>query len=105
MVLAGVMVCSLAACGGDKPSAGEDSAETKAEEATQTVDEGNSDSSSVMVYYGWGNSEDEEKYTTETIREKVEIGILNLEIEEVALGNEVTIELVLQELLDMQPEA
>ena len=41
-----------------------------------------------------------EKYTIEKIREEVEIGIMNLEIKEVVLGNEVTIELILQELLE-----
>ena len=77
LILAGVMVCSLTACGGDKPSAGVDSAEntttaasatsaeTKSEETANVAGEDKSDASSVMVYYGWGNSEDEEKYTTE----------------------------------------
>jgi len=41
-----------------------------------------------------------EKYNVESIREKVEIGIMNQEIEEIALGNEITIEVVLQELLE-----
>ncbi len=41
-----------------------------------------------------------EKYTVESIREKVEIGIIEQEIEEIALGNRVTIELILQELLE-----
>jgi len=40
-----------------------------------------------------------EKYEIETIREKVEIEIMNQEIEEITLGNEITVDLVLQELL------
>ncbi len=68
LILTGVMVCSLAACGGDKSmesttasgntttDTSATSAETKAEEAT---------TSSVKVYYGWGSSSDEEKYTSE----------------------------------------
>lgn len=84
LILAGVMVCSLTACGGGKSAEGTDSAEsttaasentttdasetsaeTKAEETTTTADKDKSDASSVMVYYGWGGSEDEEKYTSE----------------------------------------
>lgn len=41
-----------------------------------------------------------EKYEIAQIREKIEIEILNVELKEVELGNEVTIELILQELLD-----
>lgn len=41
-----------------------------------------------------------EKYEIAEIREKIEIEILNIELEEYNLGNEVTIELVLQKLLD-----
>lgn len=41
-----------------------------------------------------------EKYEIAQIREKIELEILNVELKEVELGNEVTIELVLQELLD-----
>lgn len=41
-----------------------------------------------------------EKYEIAGIREKIEIEILNIELEEDNLGNEVTIELVLQKLLD-----
>jgi len=40
-----------------------------------------------------------EKYEVQEIKEKVEIGIVNQEIEEITLGNAVTIETVLQELL------
>lgn len=83
IILAGVMVCSLAACGGDKPSEDTDSAtgttadsdntitadsatsdDTKEEKTTTTDGADESVASSVMVYYGWG-SEDEEKYTSE----------------------------------------
>lgn len=77
LILACVMVCSLTACGGDKSSestaasgntttdTSATSAETKAVEATQTFDKGKSDASSVKVFYGWGSSSDEEKYTSE----------------------------------------
>ena len=84
LTLAGMVMCSLTACGGDKPSEGTDSAEsttiasenkttadsatsaeTKAEETTKAVDEDKSAASSVMVFYGWGSSSDEEKYTSE----------------------------------------
>ncbi len=77
MILAGMMACSLTACGGDKSSTDADSAEkattavsatsteAKEEETTKAVDEDNSNVSSVMVYYGWGSSSDEEKYTSE----------------------------------------
>lgn len=76
LILACVMVCSLTACGGDKSSKGTDSVEsttadsatsddTKSEETTKAVDEDKSDASSVMVYYGWGSEENEEKYTSE----------------------------------------
>lgn len=41
-----------------------------------------------------------EKYEIAEIREKIEIEILNIELEEDNLGNEVTIELVLQKLVD-----
>ncbi len=83
IILTGVMVCSLTACGGGKPSEGTNpaesttaayentstaalatSAETK-EETTEVVEEDKSDASSVTVYYGWGSSSDEEKYTSE----------------------------------------
>lgn len=89
LVLTGVMVCSLAACGAkeDKEastsgkegtesvesttdtsenSTSDDSAtstESK-EEKTEVVETDKSDASSVKVYYGWGSG-DEEKYTSE----------------------------------------
>jgi len=84
LILAGMMVCSLTACGGDKPSEGADSAEsttvasentttvdsvtsddTKEEKTTTTDGANKSDAPSVMVYYGWGSEDDEEKYTSE----------------------------------------
>ena len=78
LILAGLMVCSLTACGGDKTPETTDSAEstTAASESTttaatetsaetpETASEDKSEKSSVMVYYGWG-SDDEEKYTSE----------------------------------------
>ena len=78
LILAGLMVCSLTACGGDKTPETTDSAEstTAASESTTTAasetsaetteaaSEDKSEKSSVMVYYGWG-SDDEEKYTSE----------------------------------------
>lgn len=81
LILTGMMVCSLAACGGDKSSDGKDSAEsttgnyentttsatsdeTKTEDTTTPVDEDKTDASGVLVYYGWGSG-DEEKYTAE----------------------------------------
>ena len=81
LILTGVMVLSLAACGGkeDKEAstsgkegtesveiATDDSAtatESK-EEKTEVVETDKSDASSVKVYYGWGSG-DEEKYTSE----------------------------------------
>lgn len=81
LVLIGVMVFSLAACGAkeDKETstsgkegtesveiATDDSAtatESK-EEKTEVVETDKSDASSVKVYYGWGSG-DEEKYTSE----------------------------------------
>ena len=76
LILAGMMVCSLTACGGDKASEGTEPAETTAvtsekaaasetaAEKTETVVEDKNEASSVMVYYGWGSG-DEEKYTSE----------------------------------------
>lgn len=71
LILAGLMVCSLTACGGDKTSETTDSAESTTTAATETsaetpeaTSEDKSEKSSVMVYYGWG-SDDEEKYTSE----------------------------------------
>lgn len=83
LVLTGVMVFSLAACGAkeDKEvcTSGKEgtesvesttdtsttSTESKEEETKEDVEEDKSEVSSVMVYYGWGNSSDEEKYTSE----------------------------------------
>jgi len=80
LILAGMMVCSLTACGGKKgtestasssestATASEnitiDSSATSAKK-TETVGEDKSETSSVMVYYGWGSGSDEEKYTAE----------------------------------------
>jgi len=76
LILAGMMVCSLTACGGDKASEGTEPADTTAvtsentaasettAEKTETVVEDKNEASSVMVYYGWGSG-DEEKYTSE----------------------------------------
>ena len=76
LILAGMMVCSLTACGGDKASEGTEPAETTAvtsekaatsetaAEKTETVVEDKNEASSVMVYYVWGSG-DEEKYTSE----------------------------------------
>lgn len=76
LILAGMMVCSLTACGGKKSSEGTDSVESTtatsentaasetAAEKTETVVEDKNEASSVMVYYGWGSG-DEEKYTSE----------------------------------------
>ena len=92
VILTGVLVLSLAACGGkDEKETGTtgsesmatesventlatsentttatstSSTESKEEETTEAVDEGKSDASGVKVYYGWG-TDDEEKYTSE----------------------------------------
>ncbi|MBP3604623.1 MAG: hypothetical protein J6J79_10795 [Lachnospiraceae bacterium] len=78
LILSSMMVCSLTACGGNKSSkdAGSSESTTVASEnkttagsetsaeTTETVESDKSDVSSVMVYYGWGN-DDEEKYTSE----------------------------------------
>lgn len=70
-VLTGVMVLSLVACGGkDEKETTENvdnttSAESKEEETKEVVEEDKSDAPSVLVYYGWGSEDDEEKYTSE----------------------------------------
>ena len=80
LILAGMMVCSLTACGVNKvtyttASSSEstvaasentttDSSATPAGK-TETVEEDKSETSRVMVYYGWGSGSDEEKYTAE----------------------------------------
>lgn len=74
VMLATMVTASMSACGSDKTSEGtESSAETTTTAATTTTEatdtsdsaDNNSVSDSVKVYYGWGGSEDEAKYTTE----------------------------------------
>lgn len=76
LILAGVLACSLTACGGEKEPEAADVAETTVatsentetsatlSETQEIVDEDKSEKSSVMVYYGWTN-DGEEKYTSE----------------------------------------
>lgn len=67
LVLTGVMVLSLVACGGkDEKETGTSatSTDSKEEETKEVVEEDKSDASYVKVYYGWGAG-DEEKYTSE----------------------------------------
>jgi len=78
IILAVMMVCSLTACGekkGTETAASGSESTTAASgstadssaasaETTEAVDEKENAASSVMVYYGWGN-DDEEKYTSE----------------------------------------
>jgi len=85
LVLTGVMLFSLAACGAkeDKEASTSDkegtiatsentttatsttSTESKEEETKEVVEEDKSDASNVKVFYGWGSSGDEDKYTSE----------------------------------------
>ena len=73
IMLASMVIASMSACGDDnEPENTGGTAETtttaatteKKEEET-TVPVNDSSAESVMVYYGWGGSEDEAKYTTE----------------------------------------
>ena len=76
VILAALLTVSVTACGKDKKkdkskSKAESSATSSSKEESSKKDESSTSSDtkkeqeSVKVYYGWGSSEDEEKYTTE----------------------------------------
>lgn len=67
IMLAAVVMASMSACSGTDESSNEDSTSdtTTTMTTTEAPDENKSSTESVMVYYGWGGSEDEAKYTAE----------------------------------------
>ncbi len=67
VMLAAVVMASMSACSGTDESSNEDSTSdtTTTMTTTEAPDENKSSTESVMVYYGWGGSEDEAKYTAE----------------------------------------
>lgn len=74
IILAAMVMASMAACGDKKESDKNESSsesETTAQAATEAKEQetaapvNDSSADSVKVYYGWGDSEDEEKYTAE----------------------------------------
>ena len=73
IMLAAMVTASMSACGSDNAPENTDSiaettttaATTEAKEEETAAPVNDSSAESVMVYYGWGGSEDEAKYTTE----------------------------------------
>lgn len=72
VILAAMIMASLAACGDKKESDKKESSEetttaatteAKEEETTEPINDNSAES--VKVYYGWGSAEDEAKYTAE----------------------------------------
>ena len=62
VILAAMIMASLAACG-DKKESSEGTTTAATTEAKEPINDNSAES--VMAYYGWGGSEDEAKYTTE----------------------------------------
>ncbi|MBR6618568.1 MAG: hypothetical protein IKL00_11970 [Oscillospiraceae bacterium] len=74
MLLAAALAASISACGNQNQNENSESTtentteateDTTAASETETTEENKTNADSVKVYYGWGGSEDEAKYTTE----------------------------------------